>query len=129
MSVWKVLILFWNATLASKFIKNDDFWPPLQVGIQICSLPKWQIVLQLILIFQEQWRCMHTPEQHSNNYVLETNYLVNYFENPDVDKIDFDCPVIDPNDPEWCPENSNGEYYRVNCKILIFFDNNQHWIF
>ena len=71
------------------------------------------------LFFQEQWRCMHTSQQHSDNYVLETNYLINYFENPDVEKIDFDCPVIDPNDPEWCPENSNGEYYRVNCKIYF----------
>ena len=68
-------------------------------------------------IKQEQWRCLHTPQQHSQEYVLETNFLINYFENPDGKNIDFDCPVIDPNDPEWCPGNSNGEYYRVNCKI------------
>ena len=119
MSLWGVLILVWSAASASKFIQNDDFWPPLQVGIRICCLPKWQNVLAIHFDFQEQWRCMHTPQHHSNNYILETNYLINYFENPDVDKIDFDCPVIDPNDPEWCPENSNGEYYRVNCKISI----------
>ena len=59
---------------------------------------------------------MHTPHQHSKDYILETNFLINYFENPDGKNIDFDCPVIDPNDPEWCPENSDGEYYRVNCK-------------
>ena len=59
---------------------------------------------------------MHSPSQHSASYVAETNFLINYFENPDGQKIDFDCPVIDPNDPVWCPENSNGEYYRVACK-------------
>ena len=46
--------------------------------------------------------------------------MINYFENPDGENIDFDCPVIDPNDPEWCPENSNGEYYRVECKIHFY---------
>ena len=63
---------------------------------------------------------MHSPEQHSSSYVAETNFLINYFENPDGENIDFDCPVIDPNDPEWCPENSNGEYYRVECKIHFY---------
>ena len=61
---------------------------------------------------------MHT--KNSQEYVLETNFLINYFENPDGKNIDFDCPVIDPNDPEWCPENSNGEYYRVECKIHFY---------
>ena len=57
---------------------------------------------------------------HSREHISETNFLINYFENPDGENIDFDCPVIDPNDPEWCPENSNGEYYRVECKIHFF---------
>ena len=59
---------------------------------------------------------MHSPEQHSSSYVAETNFLINYFENPDGQKIDFDCPVIDPNDPDWCPDGSHGNYYRLACK-------------
>ena len=59
---------------------------------------------------------MHSPEQHSSSYVAETNFLINYFENPDGQRIDFDCPVIDPNDLDWCPDGSNGNYYRLACK-------------
>ena len=66
---------------------------------------------------------MQSPDQHSASYVAETNFLINYFENPDGQKIDFDCPVIDPNDPDWCPENSNGNYYRVACKHIHFLKN------
>ena len=64
---------------------------------------------------QEQWRCLH--ENNTTNYITETNYLINYFENPKGQKITIDCPVIDPNDPKWCPENSNGKYYRIPCNI------------
>merc|ERR1711963_816387 len=96
----KVTILalaIWSAS-GSVVVYNDDFWPPLQ----------------------EQWRCLHQKENHE--YIWETNYLINYFENPQGHNLRaYDCPVIDPNDPQWCPADSNGQYYPVDCNCHAYY--------
>ena len=53
---------------------------------------------------------------------METHQRINIFENPkEKVAIDFDCPIIDPNNPQWCPSDSNGEYYPVKCNLFISF--------
>ena len=110
------LILFEVAT-ASKFITNDDFWPPFQVFEN--RLNK-NIFSKCTCFNQEQWRCLHTKNTY--NYILDTHQRINFFENPKGKvAIDFDCPIIDPNNPQWCPSDSNGEYYPVKCNLFISF--------
>ena len=54
---------------------------------------------------------------------MDTHKRINFWENPQGNVAlgfdegpDFDCPIIDPNDPTWCDANSEGQYYPVKCK-------------
>ena len=61
---------------------------------------------------------MHSKTPY--DYILDTHQRINFFENPEGNvAIDFDCPIIDPNNPQWCPSDSNGEYYPVKCNLFI----------
>merc|ERR1711944_80327 len=71
-------------------------------------------------VHQDQWRCLHQKENHE--YIWETNYLINYLENPQGHNLRaYDCPVVDPNDPQWCPADSNGQYYPVDCNCHAYY--------
>ena len=57
---------------------------------------------------------------------MDTHQRINFWENPQGNVAlgfdegpDFDCPIIDPNDPTWCDANSEGQYYPVKCKSFV----------
>ena len=80
-----------------------------------------KLIFKYTCFFQEQWRCLHSKTPY--NYILDTHKRINFWENPQGNVAlgfdegpDFDCPIIDPNDPTWCDANSEGQYYPVKCK-------------
>merc|ERR1712018_875351 len=58
----------------------------------------------------------------------DTHKRINFWENPQGNVAlgfdegpDFDCPIIDPNDPTWCDANSEGQYYPVKCNCHAYY--------